>query len=193
LTSQIAAWIAPAATTVAALMTAANLGTRVTGWGFAVFTIGSVAWSAYALGTGQEGLLWQNLFLTAVNLIGVWRWLGRQATLDRGADIARDTSAATPGPTLFPVSTLASTAVMHGEETLGTAVDAMIRCDDGGIEYLVLSRGGFGGVGETLRALPWTSIRIKLEEVSSTLSAEQIEALPEVDRSAWPAKATATA
>ena len=30
----IASWVAPIATTIAALMTASNLGSRVTGWGF---------------------------------------------------------------------------------------------------------------------------------------------------------------
>ncbi len=40
----IATWLAPIATTIAALMTASNLGTRITGWGFVVFTVGSLAW-----------------------------------------------------------------------------------------------------------------------------------------------------
>ena len=40
----IAGWVAPVATTIAALMTASNLGSRITGYGFIVFTIGSIAW-----------------------------------------------------------------------------------------------------------------------------------------------------
>lgn len=36
----VAAWVAPVATMIAAVMTAANLGARVTGWGFVVFVIG---------------------------------------------------------------------------------------------------------------------------------------------------------
>src|SRR4051812_34927976 len=75
-------WIAPIATAIAACMTASNLGSRVTGWGFVVFTVGSVAWTSYGAATGQSNLVWQNLFLTAVNLVGIWRWLGRQARLD---------------------------------------------------------------------------------------------------------------
>ena len=39
----IATWVAPIATTIAALMTASNLGSRITGYGFIVFTIGSLA------------------------------------------------------------------------------------------------------------------------------------------------------
>jgi hypothetical protein len=59
----IATWLAPIATTIAALMTASNLGTRITGWGFVVFTIGSLAWLALGIATGQSNLLWQNIIL----------------------------------------------------------------------------------------------------------------------------------
>jgi len=37
----IATWVAPIATTIAALMTASNLGSRITGYGFIVFTTAS--------------------------------------------------------------------------------------------------------------------------------------------------------
>ena len=43
----IAGWVAPVATTIAALMTASNLGSRITGYGFIVFTVGyaSIGWN----------------------------------------------------------------------------------------------------------------------------------------------------
>ena len=66
----IASWVAPIATTIAALMTASNLGSRVTGYGFVVFTIGSIAWAALGIATGQPNLLWQNVILTGLNLFG---------------------------------------------------------------------------------------------------------------------------
>src|SRR6476469_1657017 len=100
---ELSGWVAPIATALAAGMTPANLGTRVTGWGFVVFTIGSVAWTSYGVVTGQSNLLWQNLFLTAVNLTGIWRWLGRQARLEDGAKSAAEKSEWQPGPALFPV------------------------------------------------------------------------------------------
>ena len=53
---EIAEWVAPIATMIAALMTAANLGPRVTGWGFVVFTVGAIAWAAIGLATGQSNL-----------------------------------------------------------------------------------------------------------------------------------------
>ena len=42
-------WIATIATVVAASMTASNLGSRITGYGFAVFLIGSLSWLAVGL------------------------------------------------------------------------------------------------------------------------------------------------
>lgn len=33
----LASWLAPAATMIAAIMTASNAGTRMTGWGFVLF------------------------------------------------------------------------------------------------------------------------------------------------------------
>ena len=39
-------WVATVATIIAAFMTASNLGSRVTGYGFAVFTFGALCWIA---------------------------------------------------------------------------------------------------------------------------------------------------
>ena len=69
-------YVAPAATMIAACMTAANLGPRVTGWGFAVFTIGSLSWCIIGIVSGQQSLVLTNAFLTLVNIVGIWRWLG---------------------------------------------------------------------------------------------------------------------
>ena len=38
---QIASYVAPVATTIAALIVASNLGARITGFGFIIFTIGT--------------------------------------------------------------------------------------------------------------------------------------------------------
>ena len=85
---QIATWVAPIATTIAALMTASNLGSRITGFGFVVFTVGSLAWLTLGIATDQPNLLWQNIILTLLNLFGIWRWLGRQAKFEEGAEHA---------------------------------------------------------------------------------------------------------
>ena len=183
---QLASWIAPIATTIAACMTAANLGTRVTGWGFVVFTIGSLAWTGYGATTGQPNLVWQNLFLTAVNLVGVWRWLGRRARLDEGARTAAEASERQQAPTLFPVSALTGTPLLSRTgETVGATVDAMARCRDGHIEYLVVGTGGVGGLGETLHALPWSSVSVEPDRIMTETRIDRLEPL---DPSRWPAR-----
>lgn len=88
--SDIATWVAPVATTIAAIIVAANLGSWITGWGFMAFCVGSVAWMAVGALTDQPGLLWQNVLLTLVNLFGVWRWLGMRARYEKGAGQATD-------------------------------------------------------------------------------------------------------
>ena len=89
----IANWVAPIATTLAAILVAANLGTRITGWGFVVFSVGSVGWIVIGAVTDQPNLLWQNVFLLFVNLVGVWRWLGIRARYEKGAGAATEASA----------------------------------------------------------------------------------------------------
>ena len=104
--ADIIQWVATGATILAALVTASNLGARITGYGFGIFLVGSLAWIAVAVATGQPALLWTNAVLTALNIFGMWRWLGRQAKVEKGAGSAADASHDTPGESLFPVSLL---------------------------------------------------------------------------------------
>ncbi len=95
----IASWVATIATIAAACLTASNLGARITGYGFIVFTVGSIAWLALGLLTGQPALIWTNIVMTLLNLFGVWRWLGRQASVEQGPSGPRrraSTGPATP-------------------------------------------------------------------------------------------------
>jgi len=90
---QAAKWIAPIATTIASIMVAANLGSKITGYGFIVFCVGALGWMAIGYGTHQPGLLWQNACLMVVNLVGVWRWLGLRARNDKAAAAATQATA----------------------------------------------------------------------------------------------------
>jgi hypothetical protein len=184
---EIAGWIAPLATTIAACMTAANLGARVTGWGFVVFTIGSLAWSGYGLATGQLNLLWQNLFLTAVNAAGIWCWLGRQARIDDGADKAAKRSEVEAGPSLFPSSMLQSASVetLEGDK-IGQAVDAMIDRADGRTAYLVVETGSLAGSGGAFRILPWSDARVQTDRIVAAIRTSEIKTLVEVGPNDWP-------
>jgi hypothetical protein len=181
-------WIATGATIIAALMTAANLGSRITGAGFAVFTAGAIAWSAVGALSHQPALLWTNLVLLLVDLFGVWRWLGRQAKVEEGGRAAAEASEATLGEALFPVSLLTSAPVVSGSAELGRCVDAMAGCESGRLSYVVVSHGGVAGVGETLRRVPWTSTSVDGEQVRSTLGPQEFERLEELARDQWPAR-----
>jgi hypothetical protein len=71
-------WFATGATTIAALIVALDLGRRPTGWGFVLFTIGSVAWVAGAVIAQDWPLTTTNGVLFAINLFGVYRYLVRK-------------------------------------------------------------------------------------------------------------------
>lgn len=182
-------WIASAATIVAAMMTAANLGTRITGLGFVVFTIGSVAWATVGLLSNQTSLLVTNAFLLLVNLFGVWRWLGRQARHEKGSAVAVERSRQQRHvPTLYSGGWLIGAKVVDcSGETVGTVVDTMHSCDAKQLSYVVIGQGGVAGAGETLRAISPEYLNIGEDEVRCDLSVEQISALPAVEAKAWPA------
>ena len=89
----IANWVAPIATTIAAILVAANLEARLTGIGFIVFAIGSIGWIIIGAASSQPNLVWQNVTLLLINLFGVWRWLGLRARYRKGAAVATRASA----------------------------------------------------------------------------------------------------
>jgi len=189
---EAAQWIAPAATMIAAMMTAANLGSRITGWGFVVFTVGAIAWVIVAIASGQHNLLVSNAFLLIVDMVGIWRWLGRQARYDEGAKAAELASERTSGPTLFPLSQIEGRPVLDaGGATIAHTVDAMAGCDDGAIRYFVVSRGGIGGVGEKLHAIGWGEATVREADVTTSVSATTLDARPVLDPENWPISAEA--
>ena len=183
----IASWAAPVATTIAALMTASNLGSRVTGWGFGVFLIGSIAWMLLGIATGQSNLIWQNAILTALNVFGMWRWLGRQVRIEEGGEVAQEKSAVTPGETLFPVSLLSRASVESANGTkLGTAIDAMAGSASGRIAYVVVGEGGLAGVGERFRRLGWGQLEIDGERLLCEMNS--LDGAQELEADNWPGR-----
>ena len=185
----LASWVAPIATTLAALMTASNLGSRITGYGFIVFTIGSLAWLALGITTGQANLLWQNIILTGLNLFGVWRWLGRQARIEDGGRAAAQASATTPGEALFAVSLLTRAKVIgQGNTELGTSVDAMAGCASGQLAYLVIAAKGVAGVGEEFRRLDWGEAVVDGDRVTARIDQRAFDQLAQLARDDWPGR-----
>lgn len=181
-------WLASAATMMAAMMTAANLGSRITGWGFVVFTIGSVAWSMVGLLTGQTSLMITNAFLFAVNVFGVWRWLGRQARYEDGsAEASRNSRRKRNVATLFSAGSLIGAKVQDQEgATIGTLVDVMVSCDSKRIAYAVIAEGGVAGAGERLRALHPELLDVRDDTVICQLSFAEFCDRPEIDPENWP-------
>lgn len=184
---EIAGWIAPAATMIAAMMTAANLGARITGYGFVVFTIGSVAWTMVGFASGQQNLIIANAFLTLVNIVGIWRWLGRQAKYEDGGRRAAARSARSRSPTLFSAGSIVGASVTDRDgETIGAVVDAMLRCGSRDLAYVVVSEGGAASLGGTLRAVDPNLLTFAPDGVRTELSAAELGELPELASDDWP-------
>lgn len=183
----VAEWLAPAATMLAAVMTAANLGARVTGWGFVVFTIGSLGWIAVGLGSGQTNLIVTNGVLSIINIIGIWRWLGRQARYEAVAEAAENAGQAPQIASVVPASGLAGRAVTAPDGTkLAEAVEAILDCETATIHHLVVRFGGVGGIGEQIVAIPHDDFRLAKGGITTQLDAAAIEALPRLDAAEWP-------
>ena len=186
--ADIISWVATIATVAAAFMTASNLGSRVTGYGFAVFTVGALCWMVVGVTTNQPALLWTNLVLFVLDIFGVWRWLGRQARVEEGARAASEASERTPGEALFSVSLLTRAPVRCGTDEVGHCVDAMAGCRSGRLDYLVVSEGGVAGVGERLRRLPWSAAHVDGESVVTDFAKDRFAKLEELQRDEWPAR-----
>lgn len=186
--TEIIPWIATIATILAAFLTAANLGPRITGYGFCVFLVGSVAWVATGFLTSEPALIWTDSVLTVLNVFGIWRWLGRQTEVLDGARAASKASERTPGEALFPVSMLSGAAVVSGARELGRCVDAMAGCSSGRLDYVVVSEGGLAGIGETLRRLPWDRAHVDGERLVAQLTPAEFSRLQQLPRDQWPGR-----
>jgi hypothetical protein len=183
---EVAGWIAPVATMIAAMMTAANLGSRVTGWGFVVFLMGAVAWSIVAIATNQSNLLWSNVFLGLVDVIGIWRWLGRRAALDDGAAKAVAASDRKGVPTLFPISMIDCGAIRDGTgATVAHSVGAMAESSSGRLAYIVAHEGAIADLGGRHIAIPWAWLTAAGDSFDLA-GRHDLGALEEIDPSHWP-------
>ena len=76
LLDQVFAWSATGTGIAAAVLVSLNLGVRVTGWAFVIFTVSSVAWMGTALiREDAMALFTQNAVMFVINLIGIYRYL----------------------------------------------------------------------------------------------------------------------
>ena len=76
LLDQVLAWSATGTGIAAAVLVSLNLGVRVTGWAFVIFTVSSIAWMGTALiREDAMALFTQNAVMFVINLIGIYRYL----------------------------------------------------------------------------------------------------------------------
>ena len=68
-------WLAAVGTMLAAAMVAADLGRRVTGWGFVLFCVVAAMWVVSGLTGDALPIAAMNALLLLINAWGVWQYL----------------------------------------------------------------------------------------------------------------------
>jgi sporulation protein YlmC with PRC-barrel domain len=170
------------------MMTAANRGARLTGWGFVVFTLASLCWIAVGLASGETSLVVANAVLTLINMIGIWRWLGLQSAREDGAGAAKRASRRTASPALFTATGLAGMPVVSADgEAIGTVVEALIECRSARVSYVVVATTGEWLLDETCRAVPREGITFQSDRLVLALTRAAFCTLLPLPRGDWPA------
>lgn len=74
------------------------------------------------------------------------------------------------------------------KESLGTVYEIVLDKRNGNARYVVLSFGGFLGLGDKLFALPWNAISYDQKEESFILNVdkEKLKNAPSFDKDKWP-------
>jgi hypothetical protein len=72
---EILRWCASVLTVVPGIVIAARVQPRWMGWAFVVLTIGALTWVAVAYLSKDYALLSQNVAITLINTLGIYRWL----------------------------------------------------------------------------------------------------------------------
>lgn len=66
-------WLGTVAGILGALLVASNI--PASGWGFVLFLVSSLAWTAAGAAMREPSIWVLNLTFTAINVLGVVRWL----------------------------------------------------------------------------------------------------------------------
>ena len=92
-------------------------------------------------------------------------------------------------PTLLSADTITGDEVANlNDEKLGTIQDIMLDTQNGKIRYVVLSSGGFLGMGDRLFAIPWSALQLDSEHKRFTLDVDvdRLKDAPGFDKDNWP-------
>lgn len=83
---------------------------------------------------------------------------------------------------------IGKSVLSYTNEKLGSIEEVVLDKLNGQAKYVVLSFGGFLGLGDKLHALPWKSISYDAGEDAFRLGVdkEKLKIAPGFDKSAWP-------
>lgn len=100
-----------------------------------------------------------------------------------------------PGPDIMAASTLDGDKILSTDgEDIGKVKEIMLDVQAGRIAYVVMSCGGFLGIGDKLLAIPWNALTLDTTRKCFlvSLSSEKIKNAPGFDKQHWPSMADAT-
>lgn len=100
-----------------------------------------------------------------------------------------------PGPEIMDAATLEGDSVVNSSgEDLGKVEAIMLDVSGGRIAYVVLSFGGYLGLGSKYFAVPWSAFTLDAGEKRFMLgiSKDRLESAPGFDKDHWPSMADRT-
>jgi sporulation protein YlmC with PRC-barrel domain len=104
-------------------------------------------------------------------------------------------------PTTLASALVLSASSITGDEVrnpkhdkLGSIEDLMLDTQSGQVRYVVLSSGGFLGMGDRLFAVPWKALKLDAANKCFVLDVEleRLKAAPGFDKDNWPNMADTT-
>jgi sporulation protein YlmC with PRC-barrel domain len=100
-----------------------------------------------------------------------------------------------PGADLMAAATLEGDKVLSDDgHDIGKVKDIMLDVRAGRVAYVVMSTGGFLGIGDRLLAIPWDALTLDLDRrcLHLDMSAERVKHAPGFDKGHWPSMADQT-
>lgn len=100
-----------------------------------------------------------------------------------------------PGPYVMAADTLDGDKIVSADgDEVGKVKDIMLDVQSGRVAYVVMSSGGFLGIGDKLLAIPWNALTLDADRKCFLLAlpSERVKNAPGFDKDHWPAMADRT-
>lgn len=104
-------------------------------------------------------------------------------------------SAVGPGPDVMAASTFEGDKILSTDgDEVGKVKEIMLDVKGGRLAYVVMSSGGFLGIGDKLLAVPWSALTVDTTRKCFllALSSERVKNAPGFDKDHWPSMADRT-